>query len=49
MVAVFVLAFCFAFAIPFTVMAWAMKRTHCPNCGAEIGPDPEILRVLEGR
>ena len=49
MVAVFAVAFFLAFAVPFVAMAWAMKRTHCPNCGAEIGPDPEVVRMLEGR
>ena len=37
-----------AVAIPFSVMAWAMKRTHCPECGAEVGPDADILRALGG-
>lgn len=49
MALVFVMLVCLAVAVPLTAMAWAMKRTHCPQCGAEIGPDPEILRVLSGR
>jgi hypothetical protein len=37
-----------AVAVPFTVMAWAMKRTHCPECGAEIGADADFMRALGG-
>jgi hypothetical protein len=48
MAAFFVTMICAAVAIPFSVMAWAMKRSHCPECGAEVGPDADILRVLGG-
>lgn len=49
MAVVFVMMICFAIAVPLTAMAWAMKRTHCPQCGAEVGPDPELLRMFAGK
>jgi hypothetical protein len=48
MAAFLVTMICAAIAIPLTTMAWAMKRSHCPQCGAEVGPDADILRVLGG-
>ena len=48
MAALVVIVICAAVAIPFSVMAWAMKRTHCPICGADVGPDPDVMRVLGG-
>ena len=48
MTAFFVTMICAAVAIPFTAMAWAMKRSYCPECGADIGPDADIIRVLGG-
>lgn len=48
MAIVFVMMVCLAVAVPLTAMAWAMKRTHCANCGAEVGPDPDIVRALGG-
>jgi hypothetical protein len=46
--ALYVMLICASVAVPFTVMAWAMKRTHCPECGADVGPDAGIVRVLGG-
>ena len=48
MAALVVIVICAAVAIPFSVLAWAMKRTHCPNCGADVGPDADVMRVLGG-
>jgi hypothetical protein len=48
MAAFFVMMICLAVAVPLTAMAWALKRTHCPECGADVGPDAELLNVLGG-
>jgi hypothetical protein len=48
MIIVFVTMVCFAVAAPLIVMAWAMKRTQCPHCGATIEPDPAIVRLMGG-
>jgi hypothetical protein len=48
MAAFLVMMICLSVAVPFTVMAWAMKRTHCPQCGAEVGPDADLMRILGG-
>lgn len=49
MAVVVAMMICLAVAVPFVAFAWAMKRRHCPNCGAEIEPDPELLRMFTGR
>ncbi len=49
MAIVFVIMVCSAVAVPFIAMAWAMKRTHCPQCGAEVGPDAQLVRMLGGK
>lgn len=45
----FVAMVCTAVAAPFVAFAWAMKRRQCPNCGAEIEPDRELVRMFTGR
>lgn len=44
-----VMMICLAVAAPFVAFAWAMKRRNCPQCGAEIEPDPELVRMFTGR
>lgn len=49
MAIIFVTMICLAVAAPFVAFAWAMKREHCPHCGAEIEPDPALVRMFTGR
>jgi hypothetical protein len=42
----FALVICLSIGVPMTVMAWAMKKTHCPECGAAVGPDADIQRAI---
>lgn len=49
MAIVFVIMVCTAVTLPFVAFAWAMKRQHCPHCGAEIEPDAELVRMFTGR
>ena len=44
----FVMMVCLAVAVPLTVAAWAMRKTHCPNCGAEVGPDADLVKTFFG-
>jgi hypothetical protein len=46
---VFVMMICAAVAAPFVAFAWAIKRQHCPHCGATIEPDAELVRMFTGR
>jgi hypothetical protein len=48
MAIVFVTVVCAAVAAPFLAFAWAMKRSHCPACGAAIEPDPALVRMFTG-
>lgn len=45
---VFVMFVCTAVAAPFIAFAWAMKRQHCPQCGADIEPDSALVRMFTG-
>lgn len=49
MAIIFVTMICLAVAAPFVAFAWAMQRRHCPDCGAEIEPDPVLVRMFTGQ
>ena len=48
MAIIFVTMVCLAVAAPFVAFAWAMKPQHCPNCGAQVKPDDELVRMFVG-
>ena len=48
MAVVFVIMICLAVAGPFVAFAWAMKPRQCPNCGAAVSADPQLVRTFVG-
>jgi hypothetical protein len=36
-------------AAPFFAYAWAMQHRRCPDCGACVSPDPDMVRAFTGR
>jgi hypothetical protein len=36
-------------AAPFFAYAWAMQHRRCPDCGASVSPDPDMVHAFTGR
>jgi hypothetical protein len=49
MVIAFVAVIVAGVAAPFFAYAWAMQHRSCPNCGASVSADSEMLRAFTGR
>jgi hypothetical protein len=49
MVIAFVAVIVAGVAAPFFAYAWAIQHRSCPNCGASVSADPEMMRAFTGR